>query len=1119
MSAMQNDSSKRRYKLLNKIGTGSFANVYAARDVKLSREVAIKQLHEQYLVDKAALERYWGEAQLLSGLEHPNIMTIFDVVKSKGCLVLELMQGSLKEIYKEKPMPVEEVRQMLIQSAKGLDCLHGQGLIHGDIKPANLFLSKQEIVKLGDFGLARRVNDEEGSLVKGTTRYMAPELVSEDFGDVGPASDLYSLGFAALELLVGPNFDSLFPDLIAFGRDRQMAWMMWHCSADRKLPPVQSILQGVPDDLANVINKMIQKDQSQRYLSAKDVISDLSGIATPVGQSIKDEEAAALASAAEKKKKRRRLAIVACLMSLLVSSAIVAIKFWPKEEPIAWQAPPPVIGEVANVFALDDKLVLKIGNDWKEFKLLPGDKVTLNRKERQLRDLENGDRVVIRTLLNAEEKEQFDIVAFRPEEQSGVIETVDSENKKVVLNVTMGEEAKSKFELSVPDETPITLNALTKMGDEAMTMASLSKGDRVAARLADSEDGMVALQLDVLRDTNLNGYVRKVDLRGRTITVALDVADEDANSFVRIPLEPDCIISLNGLMAVDEKALKFSDVQPGDKVMLRHDVKVKQIDAYRIYYDDGKITNIDWGDQRFTIQSNSGGRKTYVVGECDLKLGEEIVPLADMRVGDTVKLSHDSPDDAEPELDTLIAARPEDRNKWAILIANGTFDSSSIPAISKAINDAKAIQKELNARYAVPVSQTFLCENFERIRIDEEVRKWIRSVPSGAELYVYLSTRAYPSAGEVYLAMRGSTADEIDENGVPLSELLDLLDECKTTKKVLLMDCRTSSKLSGVELVDVVRKTRRGGYPKSIYVLSSHQNGESSADASLNSSLSAFADAVARGFAGEADAAKDNLLDITELADFVEDEVMKNARSSGVTQRPFLVLPDASPPRISDRAKDSILSLLSHFSLRKIELESLNDAASRAASLAPSQPEPLLAHGILLIKATKMDNASEVLNNLRIAQPKTIQAHRGAIWIDFYKVRYDVGFEKLSQMFDYIPAPEEMEGVPYSSRTLSFFEWAGRLREIATRATWTERIPAPEDIKSFDQKIQGFGADAVAQFQAGRNHVQGVLAKFDEEIANDTESPARLQKKRIRSYMGSIANEDVINSIRETLDK
>ncbi len=86
--------------------------------------------------------------------------------------------------------------------------------------------------------MARRAGNDEGSLLKGTTKYMAPEVVSDQFGRVGPHSDLYSLGFSIYELLCGENFETLFPGLNAFGRDKQVAWMMWHAAADRRLPEI-----------------------------------------------------------------------------------------------------------------------------------------------------------------------------------------------------------------------------------------------------------------------------------------------------------------------------------------------------------------------------------------------------------------------------------------------------------------------------------------------------------------------------------------------------------------------------------------------------------------------------------------------------------------------------------------------------------------------------------------------------------------------------------------------------------------------------------------------------------------------------------------------------------------
>ena len=179
-----------RYELLEKIGTGSYATVYRARDRELGREVAIKQIHEQFLNDPRQLDRYWQEAQLLASLHHPNIVTIFDIYRDRGWLILELMQANLAERMAGRQMDLRAVRTTLAHSLRALKYLHSRGVVHGDVKLSNMMIDARKRVNLGDFGLARRVSDEDGSMLKGTTKYMAPEVVSDEFGEVGPASDL-----------------------------------------------------------------------------------------------------------------------------------------------------------------------------------------------------------------------------------------------------------------------------------------------------------------------------------------------------------------------------------------------------------------------------------------------------------------------------------------------------------------------------------------------------------------------------------------------------------------------------------------------------------------------------------------------------------------------------------------------------------------------------------------------------------------------------------------------------------------------------------------------------------------------------------------------------------------
>ena len=273
-----------RFEIISKIGQGDFATVYRARDRELGREVAIKQIHPQFLQDPRHLERYWQEAQLLAKLEHPHIMTIYDIVRERGWLVLELMNGSLQNLLGGRPIDLNDLRMAILYTAHALEFLQKHGIFHGDVKPGNLMVDKNQRVKLGDFGIARRLQGDHGSVVKGTTKYMAPEVFSDQFGPPGPHSDLYSLGFTAYELMCGENFESLFPGLTMFGKDRQMAWMMWHSAPDRRLPEISRVLQGVPDDLAHVIQKLTEKDPAKRYRSAEQVIADLRGASMEVDQ-------------------------------------------------------------------------------------------------------------------------------------------------------------------------------------------------------------------------------------------------------------------------------------------------------------------------------------------------------------------------------------------------------------------------------------------------------------------------------------------------------------------------------------------------------------------------------------------------------------------------------------------------------------------------------------------------------------------------------------------------------------------------------------------------------------------------------------------------------------------
>ncbi len=1123
---MAKDRSKKRYDNLVLIGEGEYAKVYSAEDTKLGRSVAVKRVRKQYLDDKEKLSRYWKEAQLLVDVEHPNILTIYDLMKSKGCLVLELMKGNLKQIYGNRPMPVKDIREMLLQVARGLECLHKNEITHGDVKPENLMLSRQDVVKLGDFGLARRASDEEGSLLKGTTKYMAPELVSEDFGEVGTASDLYSLGFSALELMIGPQFDSLFPDLIAFGSDKQMAWMMWHCSADRKFPPIQTILEGVPDDLAKVLQKLTEKPQSDRYQSAKELIDDLTGGTKLIGEAIRDDEAEANELAKKKKRKRRIKAAVACCISLMLCGII----FWaiqePPPKPVA-KVVDPVRGVVKNVLPIDQKFVLELmkGNV-EEYQLSPADTVHINRKKRLLSDLQLGDRIVVHTRPRTETASGFlEVLAFRPETHSGVLTSVDAENGKIKISVLGGTDEGEVFDLASIEETEISLNEESQKDGEPLAISALAEGDEVIVDLSDDESGMVALKVVATRLVSIEGLIRKLDPPNGTITIGVDDGGGD-EQLITLPIDPACSITLNGLASIDENLLSVANVQVGDQVKIRHDIKIKNLDAYRDFGDLGRILSIDYAGNTIDVKSvDSTEKQQYkITPETSIKLGLDSVKLTDLRAGDSVELSHDSPDEAIPPLIFLDATRMPNRNRWVILIGNQSFESSTVTENRTADADLESLRSTLVERFAVPENQVSVFVNESSVRLRNEIPNLLDRLGAEDELYVYITTRGYLDKGDrAYLAAKEFVETKMEDTGLALDWLIDQIDGSTAKRKLLMLDCSTNDldkSVNGLSMVDSIQASKRGGYPKSTYILSSSGEGESGLASTEKANRSLFGLSLADAFAGEADQQRDSDIETTELTTFVIEQVQKLASSSGRSQRPKLILPDDTPPRLSDAARQATIELLSKLGQKGFKEPEIRAEALAAERLASGEPDPMLAAGILLIRVGKINESLEILESIRLSHPDILVSHQAVIWIHFYKKHYKIGTAKIAELLANIPKPEKANET-YSEEQLSLFEWAGKLRELAERGNWvpSPRVPDPQNLASCDQLASEHGAVANARYLEGRKAAGAVVEKFQAEVDADPDSKSKLERERIDFYVEKIASPSTVTLIRGGLDR
>lgn len=257
-----------QFRRLNNLGEGVDTIVYRGYDGNLQRYVAIKELKESQRSDPRRVEQFFREASFLAGVKHDNVLQIYSADRANGRLVMELMQGTLADLVKSNAMKPDLVRSVLRQLLSALEFLHGQGRIHGNIRPSNLLIDEYGRVKLSDFEGTQV--DGELRVPKNHTKYVAPELLNREFGDLSPALDIYSAGFTTLELLMGSKFDST---LIPGGHvgDPMAAWLRWHGSPEA-YRPVNEYVPRIPNDLADVLDRMLCKRVADRPASAAAVI-------------------------------------------------------------------------------------------------------------------------------------------------------------------------------------------------------------------------------------------------------------------------------------------------------------------------------------------------------------------------------------------------------------------------------------------------------------------------------------------------------------------------------------------------------------------------------------------------------------------------------------------------------------------------------------------------------------------------------------------------------------------------------------------------------------------------------------------------------------------------------
>jgi eukaryotic-like serine/threonine-protein kinase len=281
MQELSPGSALSHYRIVSRIGAGGMGEVYLANDTKLRRKIALKVLPESIADDKERLRRFEQEAFAASGLNHPNILTIYEFGEETGVhfLATEFVAGeTLRERMNREPVSLREALDVALQVAAALNAAHSAGIVHRDIKPENIILRDDRLVKVLDFGLAKLVEkkterveseDETRALVNtapgiimGTVAYMSPEQARGK--DTDSRSDIWSLGVVLYEMLAGraPFAEETVSDTIAAILKSEAA-------------PLDA---GTPPELNRIIRKALQKNRDERYQTIKDLLLDLKNL-------------------------------------------------------------------------------------------------------------------------------------------------------------------------------------------------------------------------------------------------------------------------------------------------------------------------------------------------------------------------------------------------------------------------------------------------------------------------------------------------------------------------------------------------------------------------------------------------------------------------------------------------------------------------------------------------------------------------------------------------------------------------------------------------------------------------------------------------------------------------
>jgi hypothetical protein len=499
------------------------------------------------------------------------------------------------------------------------------------------------------------------------------------------------------------------------------------------------------------------------------------------------------------------------------------------------------------------------------------------------------------------------------------------------------------------------------------------------------------------------------------------------------------------------------------------------------------------------------------------------IELADLRSGDTVDITRAKSADAKPI--SIIARRPADPQRWAIIIANQHYDDSQLTPLEYPLADAQLLSDALVKRYRVPADQSLVFADESLVLLKQSLPNRLERLAPESKLIVCLLGHAYrDDKGAVYFAPKDFNLHQMSANGLPLQWLVDQLEICPAKEKLLLVDCAHAGKGADLQkepaAADMLRSLAAPAGRAALRTLTAIA-GEKSGQRGLDwpdKGHGFFAYHVASGIAGAADKNRDLLIEPTELFEYLQNQMATAGQVSG-EQTPELFLPDARPPRLSDDAKKAIRKLAAFLRQEKPAIGEIEPQYQTALLSAGKEIEPKLIFGLILMKMKQnkpREDALKQFEEIQIEYPKLILPKQAIAWLRFERLTYDNGVAELVDMVSLVPKPAK-PGDELEEEAKLLFTWSGQLREFAAEGVVENRRASAKSLSLLDASIAAAGPEAKKYYEQGRAKTKSVLADFDQKIAAATEEAERSRLKIERRQLPHYADFPFDRAIRDII--